>query len=286
MCELFAMSSRLPTTIGLSMRRLAARGQPHGHLADGWGIALYDDNDVRLLREPEPASDSDWIRFIDGRRMHGRLALAHLRHATQGEISLRNTQPFVRELGGRMHVFAHNGMLPGVEALLGEMNGRFRPVGTSDSEAAFCALLNVVAPLWQGPPPEIEQRIAAVAGFAERLRRLGPANFLYADGEVLIAHGHRRTQADGRIAPPGLTMLQRACPVDRDALNEAGVAIHPASGPQVLTLFASVPLTDEAWRPLAEGEIVAVRDGEVMAISHGGTASGTTPLPTGGSGRA
>jgi predicted glutamine amidotransferase len=28
---------------------------------------------------------------------------------------------------------------------------------------------------------------------------------------------------------------------------------------------ASVPLTDEAWRPLAEGELLAVRGGELLA---------------------
>lgn len=28
--------------------------------------------------------------------------------------------------------------------------------------------------------------------------------------------------------------------------------------------IASVPLTDEAWRPLAEGELLAVRAGEVL----------------------
>jgi len=35
-------------------------------------------------------------------------------------------------------------------------------------------------------------------------------------------------------------------------------------GPQNLTLFASVPLTDEDWRPLREGEIVVVQHGEQL----------------------
>jgi predicted glutamine amidotransferase len=29
--------------------------------------------------------------------------------------------------------------------------------------------------------------------------------------------------------------------------------------------IASVPLTDDGWRPLAEGEVVAVRSGEVLS---------------------
>jgi predicted glutamine amidotransferase len=264
MCELFAMSSHLATSFGLSMRRLASHGSPGGHLADGWGIACYDGNDARVLREPEPAADSAWVRFIDGHRLRSRIALAHIRHATQGDVSLANTQPFARELGGRMHLFAHNGMLAGIEQTIGATCRRFRPVGTTDSEVAFCALLERLAPLWVSDAPGAGERIEVVTRFAAALRAIGPANFIYADGELLFAHGHCRTQADGRIAPPGLTMLRRRCAVDLDTLPQAGVAVEPQTGKQVLTLFASVPLSDETWRALEEGEIVVVRDGAVL----------------------
>lgn len=51
--------------------------------------------------------------------------------------------------------------------------------------------------------------MAIVTRFAADMRALGPANFLYADSDVLFAHGHRRIQAGGEIAPPGLWHLQR-----------------------------------------------------------------------------
>jgi predicted glutamine amidotransferase len=54
---------------------------------------------------------------------------------------MKNCQPFVRELGGRVHVFAHNGDLD-IGALRAKLPlGGFRPVGDTDSEYAFCALL-------------------------------------------------------------------------------------------------------------------------------------------------
>jgi len=74
--------------------------------------------DVRLFRDPEAAGDSAWVRFIGEQRIRSHLVMSHLRHATQGEVWLRNTQPFARELGGRMHLFAHNGWLPGIEQRL------------------------------------------------------------------------------------------------------------------------------------------------------------------------
>jgi glutamine amidotransferase len=172
--------------------------------------------------------------------------LAHIRRATQGERHLRNSQPFGRELGGRMHLFAHNGMLPGVEARFATR--RFRRIGDTDSEHAFCALLERLAPLWDAGAPSLDARRAVIADFARELRALGPANFIYSDGDAVFAHAHRRRTDTGEIRPPGLHVLCRHC-----------------AGEQDVALVASVPLTGEAWRALDEGEVVVLRGGRVVA---------------------
>ena len=197
------------------------------------------------------------------------LAISHIRHATRGAVQLSNTQPFVRELGGRTHVFAHNGDLPGIEHCKVLALGAYRPVGQTDSEHAFCALLARLRTLWvEANPPPLEARLSLLAAFAADLRVLGPANFLYADADALFAHGHRRVQRpSGRIEPPGLWLLQRHCaPTDASPNHHGGVSITDAE--QTVLLLASVPLTGEAWRPLAEGEVVAVRAGQVLATRH------------------
>jgi glutamine amidotransferase len=102
-----------------------------------------------------------------------------------------------------------------------------------------------------------------VSSFAAALRPHGPANFLYADGEVLFAHGHRRLQPDGRIAPPGLHWLQRSCAQADETLQAAGLSV--AGGYEQVLLLASVPLSDEPWQALAEGETVAVQGGALLA---------------------
>lgn len=262
MCELFGLSSRLPTTVSMSMRVLAGRGSQASHLGDGWGVAFHAGEDALLIRQPEPAESSAWVGFLESRHIQSRIVLSHIRRATQGEVSLRNTQPFARELGGRLHVFAHNGNLPGIEPASAGSRDRFRPIGTTDSEIAFCLLMNRLAELWGAPePPSVAERLAIVAGVAADMREHGPANFLYTDGEWLFAHGHRRIQPGGTIAPPGLTMLTRRCAMGPDALATAGIRLGDA---QLVTLFASVQLTSEAWRPLGEGEIVVVANGEPL----------------------
>ena len=262
MCELFSLSSRLPTAATISLQRFAERGGLDHRLIDGWGLALFDERDLRLYREPEPARDSAWLEFIQSRRIASHILISHIRHATRGAVSLANTQPFVREIAGRMHCFAHNGRLPAIELHHGLERSMFHPAGDTDSEYAACLLFRDIAHLWADQEtPSLSDRLQVVVRFAAQMRKLGPANFLYSDGVTLFAHGHQRTQADGRIAAPGLWRLQRSCAVDRDALAEAGVHLETPAGPQALTLFASVPLTDEPWKPLEEGAVMAVEQG-------------------------
>lgn len=242
-CELLGVSAPHPTSLQRPLGELARHGGETGPHRDGWGIAYLDGHDAFLIREPSAAHESDLRRFLHDRDRPGDLVIAHVRHATQGDLSLRNTQPFVRELGGRMHVFAHNGMLPGIER-----DRRFRarwtrPVGETDSEHAFCALVDRMRPLWDRGTPDLHERFEEVLAFAQELRTLGPANFLYSDGELLFAHSHRRRNSLGQIEPPGL---------------------HVHAGDEA-TWIASVPLTDEGWRPLPEGKLIALQRGRVVA---------------------
>jgi predicted glutamine amidotransferase len=235
---------------------------------DGWGVACYDAEniDLALFREPRAAADSALARSLQREGPVTRLAISHIRHATQGATgTLSNTQPFTRELGGRMHAFAHNGHLLGIDDSPLGARTRFQRLGDTDSEAAFCALLERLQQAFgnQAAAAPLQERLALVAEFAAELRRLGPANFLYADGQALFVHGHRRTQRPGLIAPPGLHLLTRRCSGEHEGLRLSGVQID--CGFQQVTLAASLPLSDEAWQPMAEGEVAAIVDGEVRA---------------------
>jgi predicted glutamine amidotransferase len=268
MCELFAMSSRNPTVVDFTLEHLARHGGLEGPNKDGWGLAYYQDGDVLLLREPAPASQSELVRFMEKKGPPSRFVISHIRHATRGGIALRNTQPFQRELGGRVHVFAHNGTLKDIETRCGIRDYRFHRIGETDSEYAFCCLLQRLVPLWDGRDhgvPDPDERLARVSEFAAWLRPMGPANFIYSDGDMLFAHAHRRTQTDGRVEPPGLHMLRRECDEPPPDLTASGIGLPPM--PQQLTLLASVPLTAEDWQPLAEGEIVVLRNGETCGRS-------------------
>jgi len=295
MCELFAVSSRYPAEVRFCLDEFARHGGLTAPHRDGWGVAYYaEDGAVRLYKEPEPASRSDWVRFIEQHHLRSTAVLSHIRRATQGPPGLKNTQPFHRELGGRFHVFAHNGDLPGLEALPELGLGFHRPVGDTDSEYAFCALLSQLHGLWSSAvdPPALEKRFAVVTRFARTLGRLGMANFIYADGDAVFAHGNMRqerqsaeprppglrrfaeTSSRSSLSPrpadwlrpagaPGLFVLDRDCATSGSEFCAQGLQISSGPDRQEMTLVASVPLTSEPWRPLGEGEVLALYGGRV-----------------------
>lgn len=250
MCELFGISSRHPTGIHVSLNEFARRGGGTGPHSDGWGIAFLHDGDAQLIREPEPSASSTHLRFIHDSHAPSALVIAHIRKATQGPVCLRNTQPFQRELGGQAHIFAHNGDLGPIRAELDLAHSRFRSIGDTDSEHAFCYLLSKLEPLWQaqgysGEPPTLEQRLEVFGEFVDRMTGFGAANFLYCDGDCLFVHAHHRRQDNGSLCAPGLHLLVR---------ND---------GDEEMVLLASRPLSDENWQPLAEHSVLAIQRGRI-----------------------
>ena len=104
-------------------------------------MAFSQGADVALFRESAAAADSALVHFLETYGPATHLAISRICHATQGGVFLANTQRFVRELGGRTNVFAHNGDLPGICRRKALALGSYRPVGQIDSEHAFCVLL-------------------------------------------------------------------------------------------------------------------------------------------------
>jgi predicted glutamine amidotransferase len=162
-----------------SLEAFARRGGRDGRNVDGWGLAYYDDRDVRLYREPEPAGDRGLLSFVERRRIASTLVLSHIRHSARGRVSLANTQPFARELGGRLHVFAHNGRLDDIESRHASEWDRFQPIGETDSEIAFCILLERLSELLRSTvEPSLDARRAVVERFADMASSGRPISFM------------------------------------------------------------------------------------------------------------
>lgn len=266
MCELFGVSSSKPVHLRYSLHAFAEHGGLLHPNKSGWGIAYHQGRDALVIREPEPASDSPVVRFIESAPIATTCAIAHVRYATAGAPALANTHPFIRELGGQAHVFAHNGSLPDIRDKVSLQTDRFRPIGETDSEYAFCILLERLAPLWAKTAgrPSLEHHLDIFGETSSELAALGCANFLYSDGDVLFLHAHLRVwdQGDGTFSAPRAPGLSVATLED---LMVKGLKVKVPEDRTQVAFIASVPLTETGWEPLPEGTVLAVQSGRLAA---------------------
>lgn len=253
MCQLLGMNCNVPTDIVFSFTGFQQRGGGTDEHADGWGIAFFEGKGYRAFLDPEAAVHSRLAEFVRSYPIRSLNVIAHIRKATHGPVALENTHPFVRELWGRYWIFAHNGALEGYQPAAGE---RYHPVGCTDSEAAFCELLNNLCVRFAHPAACNAAAVEAeVAGWAKRLHALGTFNFLLCDGERLFAHCSTK-----------LAYIERGAPFTRARLVDADVEVdfsEVTTPDDRVAVIATAPLTDnEEWTTLAPGELAVFHRGE------------------------
>jgi len=179
MCQLLGMNCATPTDFTFSMKGFLKRGGETDVHSDGWGVAIYQDNGLRQFHDVEAASTSNLAQYLGDSSIRTLNMMGHIRYATVGDVNLSNVHPFSREMWGIQWCFAHNGEVPlfSTSSSSSSSNSRntshqkkistavltsltteatstsnnnnnqisyYHPIGTTDSEATFCAILNAL----------------------------------------------------------------------------------------------------------------------------------------------
>ncbi len=252
MCQLLGMNCNVPTDICFSFTGFQARGGATDVHRDGWGIAFFEGRGVRLFLDPQPSSESPVAELVRRYPIRSLNVIAHIRKATHGPVGLENTHPFMRELWGRYWIFAHNGKLDGYAP---KLDGSFLPVGQTDSEAAFCHLLQTLRRRFPDHRPEREELHAELDDFAASVRAHGPFNFMLSNGDCLFAHRATELHYVVRRAPFPVAHLK-----DQDVTVDFSDVTSPDDR---VAVIATAPLTDnETWIPLPVDKVSMFADGE------------------------
>jgi predicted glutamine amidotransferase len=111
--------------------------------------------------------------------------IAHIRKATQGEVLLENCHPFKRECWGKYWVFAHNGDLKNFAPPL---SGLYRPVGTTDSEYAFCYLMQKMRERFGEQMPPLAALSEFMREITTEIAQFGTFNMMLSNGDALFVH--------------------------------------------------------------------------------------------------
>lgn len=144
MCRIFGFRSVIPSMVHSSLvgadNALCVQSEYH---SDGWGVAYFIDGAPHVTKSANAAIDDKIFTRVSG-VVSSETVVAHVRKATQGELTVLNTHPFQH---GRW-VFAHNGDIPDLgdvrDALRNQVSPRLRRfvLGDTDSELVFFIFLS------------------------------------------------------------------------------------------------------------------------------------------------
>lgn len=252
MCQLLGMNCNTPTDIMFSFEGFRRRGGITDHHADGFGIGFFEGRGVRLFHDDKPSANSPVADLVRGYQIKSENVIAHIRKASQGQTSLANTHPFMRELWGGYWLFAHNGHL---HDFFPEQDF-YRSVGDTDSERAFCHILNTLRRRFDTRPDD-ETLFAALTELTHGIRRHGLFNFMLSNGDCLFAHASTLLHYIVRKAPFGKARL-----LDDDVTVDFAEVTTPTDK---VAVIATLPLTrDEQWLQLSVNELVMFREGDIV----------------------
>ena len=255
MCQLLGMNCNVPTDICFSFEGFHRRGGSTDHHADGWGIAFFEGAGCRVFLDSKPAVESPIAELVRSYPIRSMNVIAHIRKATRGVVALENTHPFLRELWGRYWIFAHNGTLENISPLT---EGNYRPVGKTDSELAFCHVLESLRAEFPQGEPDFAALHAAIQRITRELASHGAFNYLLSNGEYLFAHCADKLCYVLRHAP-----FARAHLIDQDVTVDFNELTTPDDK---VAVIATLPLTDnEAWTAMQPGELLVFRHGAPVA---------------------
>jgi predicted glutamine amidotransferase len=256
MCQLLGMNSRLPASLSVSLSGFSRRGGATAEHADGWGVAFFNTEQdrpgkgVQCFLEAQPAAGSAMASMLQNHPIKTHNAVAHVRRATVGPVALANSHPFTRALWGRHWVFAHNGHL---DEFNPELTGVFQPVGATDSEKAFCLILQELARS-HGPEASRQEISVTLLALSARICSHGVFNFLLSNGESLWARASTK-----------LCYTQRAYPFGQIHMTDTGslADLSTLNGPNDrLCIVVTEPLTsNEHWVHLSDGQMAIFEDG-------------------------
>eukprot|EP00537_Pseudo-nitzschia_pungens_P002873 CAMPEP_0172368908 /NCGR_PEP_ID=MMETSP1060-20121228/29636_1 /TAXON_ID=37318 /ORGANISM="Pseudo-nitzschia pungens, Strain cf. cingulata" /LENGTH=533 /DNA_ID=CAMNT_0013093649 /DNA_START=90 /DNA_END=1691 /DNA_ORIENTATION=+ len=282
MCQLLGMNCAAPTDFNFSFRGFCKRGGETDIHSHGWGMAVYESQGLRTFHDSQPAADSMIAKFVaDHYPIQTLNMMAHIRYATQGAVALENVHPFQRELWGINWSFCHNGEVPKYSdqksyaeyPLLGRRSQErgsnprdsifYHPVGTTDSEATFCAILNALRAEFTELPTlpllyETLQRLCAQLVEGDEDRTI--LNFLLGCGQyTLFAYSWPGSRPGSKIWN-GLHYLVRKPPFSTAKLTDDDYQVDFSkctNDNDRVAVIATAPLTrDEDWKEFERGQLL------------------------------
>lgn len=219
---------------------------------DGWGVGFYTDASPTVFKEPIPIAQSALAEtLIANRLVKSKLFILHLRAASIGKPSQRNTHPWVREVGGTEYTMAHVGRAD--KRLWQKVElGRFKPLGENCAEYMFCHIVGEIEK--RGITTWNRQAFDWLHGVVTAVNDAQTTSHLLSDGTYLFAYSSNRGT--------WLSYTQREMPSAKEGDAESAVGVVIARNGHNLAE------SGEEWTKLPPGHLVVFKDGKLVYSSE------------------
>jgi glutamine amidotransferase len=202
-----------------------------------------------------PSAHSPIAQLVTDYPIKSETVICHIRQANSGNVSLVNTHPFIRPMWGKNWTYAHNGQLADSQQKLATKY--HQPVGETDSEQAFCWILDQLLHKFDGDKPSTEVLFHYIIELCKQIKTLGVFNLLLTDGDFLLVY-----------CSNNLHWLTRRAPFGKASLIDAEMVINfdqETTDNDIVTVIATQPLTDdEKWQKMQAGEAILFCKGELV----------------------
>ncbi len=232
MCELLGVTSKNKITMDAYLDTFFSHSAEH---RNGWGLALFDDGQAFIEKEPVRAMDSLCLKRRLKKGIQTSKCIAHIRRATIGQVNTNNSHPFVKcDDSGRMWVLAHNGTIFDSDILAPY---QYVQEGTTDSERILFYLVDRMNRflIRHKKLPDVDARIRIVD---EMIRNIVPGNkvnLMIHDGSLFYVHK-----------------------------NEAGTMYMKEENDGVI--FSTQPLEPEGWEEVVQNRLLVFQDGKLLYV--------------------
>lgn len=220
---------------------------------DGWGIGYFEDHTSKVIKSSQSAFESE--EFLElSQFIKSRIIISHVRYASVGSISKRNSHPFIY----KNWIFAHNGTLY-KEELRRMIKDEYLANLTSDgidSELYFRYIVQ-----------NIEESGNIVEGIRKAVNEVlskayyHGANFIMSDGQKLYAFRYEN--------PLNLLIRNPKTPVHYRS-KETNVLIESKrlSNEKAIIIASERMTSDEEWQTLNDGELVVADFGKILILNN------------------
>lgn len=237
MCELFGFSSRNQQDISSYLKEFYIHSNMHPH---GWGLVNLDGNEAVIEKEPAQASKSNYLKERLSVPFPAKNAFAHIRYATIGNVEYRNCHPYSKkDKHGRRWTLVHNGTIFDYSVLDKYVKTQ---LGDTDSERILLYIVDCIDEKEHtlGQKLDAKERFQLLDSIIAAMSKGNKLNLLIFDGEQVYVHTN---YADS------LYYLEQ----------------------DDWAMFATVPLTKEAWQPVPFTQLLAFQQGKLVlqGTQHG-----------------